>query len=54
MFTHLFIPLFKILSDENFLKQLVANSLLPNCKEGYKEEGFYSKYLHWGSVNKWG
>ena len=30
--------LFEILS--NFFKQFVANSLLPNCKKGYKEEGF--------------
>ena len=35
--------LFEILSNESFFKQFVANSLLPNCKEGYKEEGFYSK-----------
>ena len=46
--------LFEILSNENFFKQFVANSLLPNCKEGYKEGGFYSKYLHRGCVNKWG
>ena len=46
--------LFEILSNEFFFKQFVANSLLPNCKKGYKEEGFDSKYLHWGSVNKWG
>ena len=39
--------LFEILSNENSFKQFVANSLLPNCKEGYcKEGGFYSKYLH--------
>ena len=38
--------LFEILNNENFFKQYVANSLLPNCKEGYKEGGFYSKYLH--------
>ena len=38
--------LFEILSNENFFKQLVANSLLPNCKKGYKEGGFYNKYLH--------
>ena len=43
--------LFEILNNENFFKQFVANSLLPNCKEGYKEEGFYSRYLHWGCVN---
>ena len=47
--------LFEILSNENSFKQFVANSLLPNCKEGYyKEGGFYSKYLHWGCINKWG
>ena len=46
--------LFEILNNENFFKQYVANSLLPNCKEGYKEGGFYSKYLHWGCVNRWG
>ena len=46
--------LFEILSNENFFKQLVANSLLPNCKKGYKEGGFYNKYLHWDCVNKWG
>ena len=34
--------LFEILSNENFFKQFVANSLLPNCKEGYKEGGFYN------------
>ena len=38
--------LFDILSNDIFFKQFIANSLLPNCKEGYKEEGFYSKYLH--------
>ena len=38
--------LFEILGNENFFKQFVANSLLPNCKKGYKEGGFYSKYLH--------
>ena len=27
--------LFEILSNENSFKQFVANSLLPNCKEGY-------------------
>ena len=43
--------LFEILKNENFFKQFVANSLLPNCKEGYKEEEFCSKYLHWGCVN---
>ena len=37
--------LFKILSNEIFFKQFVANSLLLNCKEVYKEKGFYSKYL---------
>ena len=43
------------ISNENSFKQFVANSLLPNCNEGYyKEEGFYGKYLHWGCVNKWG
>ena len=26
---------FEILSNENFLKQFLSNSLLPNCKEGY-------------------
>ena len=46
--------LFKILSNEFFFKQFVANSLLLNCKEVYKEKGFYSKYLHWRSVNNWG
>ena len=40
--------LFEILSNENSFKQFVANSLLPDCKEGYyKEGGFYNKYLHW-------
>ena len=35
------------ISNENSFKQFVANSLLPNCNEGYyKEEGFYGKYLH--------
>ena len=38
--------LFEILRNENFFKQFVANSLLPNCKEDYKEGGFKSKYLH--------
>ena len=38
--------LFEILSNENFFKQFVANSLLPNCKKGYKEGRFHSKYLH--------
>ena len=38
--------LFEKLSNENIFKQFVANSLLPNCKEGYKEGAFYSKYLH--------
>ena len=38
--------LFEILSDENFFNQFVANPLLPNCKEGYKEGEFYNKYLH--------
>ena len=42
--------LFEILGNENFFKQFVANSLLPNCKKGYKEGGFCSKYLHWGCV----
>ena len=37
---------FEILNNENFFKQYVANSVLPNCKESYKEEEFYSKYLH--------
>ena len=47
--------LFEILSNENSFKQFVANSLLPKCKEGYYKEGrLYSKYLHWGCVNKWG
>ena len=32
--------LFEILSNENFFKQFVANSLLPNRQEGYKEGGF--------------
>ena len=32
--------LFEILSNENFFKLFVGNSLLPNCKEGYKREGF--------------
>ena len=45
--------LFEILST-NFFKQFVANSLLPKCKKGYKEVGFYGKYLHSGCVNKWG
>ena len=45
---------FEILSNENFFKQFIANSLLTNCKEGYKEGGFYSKYLHGGCVNKSG
>ena len=45
--------LFEILNNENFFKQFVANSLSPNCKEDYKEEGFCSKYLHRGCVNKW-
>ena len=45
---------FEILNNENFFKQSVSNSVLPNCKESYKEEEFYSKYLHWGSVHKWG
>ena len=31
---------FEILSNENFFKLFVGNSLLPNCKEGYKREGF--------------
>ena len=26
---------FEILSNENFFKQFLSNSLLPNCKEGY-------------------
>ena len=38
--------LFKMLNNEIFFKQFVANFLLPNCKEGYKEGGFYNKYLH--------
>ena len=38
--------LFEILSTEFFFKQFVANSLLPNCKKGYKEGRFYSEYLH--------
>ena len=38
--------LFEILSTESFFKQFVANSLLPNCKKGYKEGGFYNKYLY--------
>ena len=38
--------LFEIPSNENVFKQFVPNSLLPNCKEGYKGKGFYSKYLH--------
>ena len=38
--------LFEIQSKENFFKQFVANSQLPNCKEGYEEGGFHSKYLH--------
>ena len=46
--------LFEILSNENFFKQFVANSLLPNSKEVYKKGGFHSKYLHSGCVNKWG
>ena len=29
-----------------FLFEILSNEIL--------EEGFYSKYLHWGSVNKWG
>ena len=32
--------LFEILSNEDFFKQFVVNSLLPNFKEGYKERGF--------------
>ena len=32
--------LFEIQSNENFFKQFVANSLLPNCKESYEEGGF--------------
>ena len=31
--------LFEILNNEKFFRQVV-NSLLPNCKEGYKGEGF--------------
>ena len=38
--------LFEILSNENFFKQFVANSLLPNCNECCKEGGFHSKKLH--------
>ena len=38
--------LFEILSNENFFKQFVANSLLRNCNESYQEAGCYSKYLH--------
>ena len=38
--------LFEILSTKFFFKQFVANSLLPNCKKGYKEGSFYSEYLH--------
>ena len=34
--------LFEILNNKNSFKQFVANSLLPNCKECYKEGGFYS------------
>ena len=32
--------LFEIPSNEFLLKQFVANSLLPNCKEGFQEGGF--------------
>ena len=38
--------LFEILSTKFFFKQFVANSLLSNCKKGYKEVRFYSEYLH--------
>ena len=38
--------LFEKLSNENIFKRFVTNSLLPNCKEGYKEGWFYRKYLH--------
>ena len=44
--------LFEILSIENFFKQFVANSLLPNCKGDYEEGGFYSNYLYSVCVNK--
>ena len=46
--------LFEVLSNEKFFKLFVGNSPLPNCKEGYQEGGFYSKYLQRGCVNKWG
>ena len=46
--------LFEILRNENFFKQFVANSLLPNCKKGFNKGGLYSKYLHWCCVNKCG
>ena len=46
--------LFEVVSNEKIFKLFVGNSPLPNCKEGYQEGGFYSKYLQRSCVNKWG
>ena len=46
--------LFEMLSNENPFKQFAATLCYLIVRRVTKEGGFYSKYILWGCVNKWG